>query len=97
MSQTAWLASAILVALGAAAAGYWTGARNAAPPTQPLVQGNLAAAPKGTPPDRKIRFYRNPMGLPDTSLVPKNAALPMRTGSGAGTESFHCASKPPPP
>ena len=77
MNRTAWLASAVLVAAAGVGAGYWSGARNAASPTQPLAQGTLAAAGKGTPPERTIRFYRNPMGLPDTSPVPKKDATGM--------------------
>ena len=34
-----------------------------------------AAAPGGA--DRKVRFYRNPMGLPDTSPVPKKDSMGM--------------------
>ena len=76
MNRTAWIASAALVALGAAAVGYWSGARNAAAPALALVQGTLAAAGKGAP-QRKIRYYRNPMGLSDTSPVPKKDATGM--------------------
>ena len=77
MNQTAWLAGAALVAAAGVGVGYWTGARNAVPPTQPLAQGTLAAPAKGAPPERMIRFYRNPMGLPDTSPVPKKDATGM--------------------
>lgn len=31
----------------------------------------------GSPPPRKVLFYRNPMGLPDTSLVPKKDSMGM--------------------
>lgn len=44
------------------------GARSAAPPAKP------AAAPGGA---RRILYYRNPMGLPDTSPVPKKDPMGM--------------------
>src|SRR5438132_3997331 len=46
------------------------GAAPANPPSSPAP----AAAPGG---DRKIRYYRNPMGLPDTSPVPKKDSMGM--------------------
>ena len=50
-----------LVFLGiAAGAGYWFGASK--PAHAPIAKS-----------DRKILYYRNPMGLPDTSPVPKKA------------------------
>ncbi len=50
-----------LVFLGiAAGAGYWFGASK--PSQAPIAKS-----------DRKILYYRNPMGLPDTSPVPKKA------------------------
>jgi Cu(I)/Ag(I) efflux system membrane fusion protein len=36
-----------------------------------------ASAPEATPADRKIKYYRNPMGLPDTSPVPKKDSMGM--------------------
>ncbi|MGE0054476.1 MAG: efflux RND transporter periplasmic adaptor subunit [Hyphomicrobium sp.] len=41
--------------------------------TQGEASSNLAAAP----PERKIKFYRNPMGLPDVSPVPKKDEMGM--------------------
>src|SRR4051794_29156369 len=38
--------------------------------------GNHAAA-TAAPSDRKIKYYRNPMGLPDTSAVPKQDSMGM--------------------
>jgi len=35
------------------------------------------AATKAAPSDRKIKYYRNPMGLPDTSPVPKQDSMGM--------------------
>ena len=51
----------VLILLGVAAgAGYWLGVNK---PAQVSI----------TKADRKILYYRNPMGLPDTSPVPKKA------------------------
>ncbi len=57
------LGSALL--LGVAAAGYWLGRQ------EPVT---AAAVTTG---ERKVLYYRNPMGLPDTSPVPKKDAMGM--------------------
>jgi len=36
-----------------------------------------ASAPEAAPTDRKIKYYRNPMGLPDTSPTPKKDSMGM--------------------
>jgi Cu(I)/Ag(I) efflux system membrane fusion protein len=36
-----------------------------------------ASGPEAESTDRKIKYYRNPMGLPDTSLVPKKDSMGM--------------------
>lgn len=59
----------VALALGA---GYWwgqqeSGIRNQAP--EPAAAGQK--------PERKILYYRNPMGLPDTSPTPKKDAMGM--------------------
>ena len=44
----------------------------------PEAAPQIAEAPTGTPPgDRRILYYRNPMGLPDTSPVPKKDSMGM--------------------
>jgi Cu(I)/Ag(I) efflux system membrane fusion protein len=61
----------ILVALalvGVAGGGYWLGAHKAAPT---VTASNAAQT------ERKVLYYRNPMGLPDTSPVPKKDAMGM--------------------
>ncbi|HET7831613.1 MAG TPA: efflux RND transporter periplasmic adaptor subunit [Gallionella sp.] len=57
----------VIVLLAAGAAGYWFGTRTAPAP---------AASTAGKT-ERKILYYRNPMGLPDTSPVPKKDAMGM--------------------
>ncbi len=83
---------ALVGALAAmAAAGYWwgqrqgTGAHDApAPATAPAAIGTAASntaaaeAPAVTAkPARKLLYYRNPMGLPDTSPTPKKDPMGM--------------------
>ena len=59
------LVGAVAVAIGVGA-GYWWGAKNV--PARADGSGTTA-----TKAERKILYYRNPMGLPDTSPVPKKA------------------------
>lgn len=60
-----------------AAAGYWWGARRDTGANAAVESS--AAQPAGTSADRKkkILYYRNPMGLPDTSPVPKKDSMGM--------------------
>lgn len=71
------MALAILVAGGS---GYWLGGRGAdSAPTAAPSAGEASSgpsAPSGQKP-RKILYYRNPMGLPDTSPVPKKDPMGM--------------------
>ena len=60
-----WIVLALLGILGASVAGYWFGTR----------QGQQVQAPAVA--ERKILYYRNPMGLPDTSPVPKKDEMGM--------------------
>ena len=66
---------AIAVAL-AATGGYWLGQRGAshAPEASGLTTASTGEAAK---PARKLLYYRNPMGLPDTSPVPKKDPMGM--------------------
>ena len=58
---------AVLALLGVAAGGYWYG-KTSNEFQVPSVENNV---------DRKLLYYRNPMGLPDTSPVPKKDAMGM--------------------
>ncbi|WP_146908802.1 efflux RND transporter periplasmic adaptor subunit [Arenimonas daejeonensis] len=63
--------SALALALGAAlAVGWWSG-RASAPAASPTE------TEASEPVERKILYYRNPMGLPDTSPVPKKDSMGM--------------------
>ena len=79
MKQAANIAiGTLVVAALAAAGGYWVGNRGAAGD-----QGDAAVAAAGAPAaysakkERKPLYYRNPMGLADTSPVPKKDPMGM--------------------
>lgn len=67
MNTPAKLISGIVLLLTVAAAGYWSGTRT-------VAQSASAATVKA---ERKLLYYRNPMGLPDTSPLPKKDAMGM--------------------
>jgi len=62
-----FLAAIVLLGI-AAGGGYWVGAK------KPVAEVVPAPTPKS---ERKILYYRNPMGLPDTSRVPKKDSMGM--------------------
>ncbi|MBW7903081.1 MAG: efflux RND transporter periplasmic adaptor subunit [Rhodocyclaceae bacterium] len=68
----AGIALALFVALAAAGGGYWLGSRGG-------HDNDGAAAPAAADggKERKLLYYRNPMGLPDTSPVPKKDPMGM--------------------
>jgi Cu(I)/Ag(I) efflux system membrane fusion protein len=68
MNRKAWIGIAAFIAV-VAAAGYWMGARSTAQAPHEVTQGAKQ--------ERKVLFYRNAMGLPDTSPVPKKDAMGM--------------------
>ena len=67
------LVVAVLAVLAAGGAGYWFGSRGAG--HAPALQ--MAGAAPAEPGGRKILYYRNPMGLPDTSPTPKKDSMGM--------------------
>jgi Cu(I)/Ag(I) efflux system membrane fusion protein len=70
--RIAWTVVIVLGFAGALAAGYWLGTRGTATAESPQA----AAAGSGKE-QRKLLYYRNPMGLPDTSPVPKKDPMGM--------------------
>ncbi|MDD2918570.1 efflux RND transporter periplasmic adaptor subunit [Rhodoferax sp.] len=77
---TGWMIGAVLVAL-AGSGGYYAGTRGHGV-SAPGSSGVPAAAPSGTgdaaaKPGKKLLYYRNPMGLPDTSPTPKKDPMGM--------------------
>jgi RND family efflux transporter MFP subunit len=67
----------LVVAAAAGFAGNWWGARQASS-TGNSTSNSIGAVPAtAAPKERKIRFYRNPMGLADTSPTPKKDPMGM--------------------
>ena len=73
MRKVALVVSAMLVATVAAGAGYWWGASGHRA-TKESAGANPAGGGKA---ERRLLYYRNPMGLPDTSPVPKKDPMGM--------------------
>lgn len=69
------VAGVLTVAVLAAATGYWVGARNMT--DHEIAAVGQAGGAAGEPKSRKVLYYRNPMGLPDTSPVPKKDPMGM--------------------
>ena len=74
-ASTLLLAIVTLSAVGAGS--YWLGTRSSAP--APGGASATAAAPAASeaPKPRKLLYYRNPMGLADTSPTPKKDPMGM--------------------
>ena len=91
MKQVTWIASALAVVIASLFAGYWWGAPRSAggmPPAAagtgadaaapaPAIAGGTAASAPAAAAKPRILYYRNPMGLPDTSPVPKKDQMGM--------------------
>ena len=79
-SGTGWMIGALLAAL-AGAGGYYAGTRgHAGSSTDPAGTPTAAASGPGdtaAKPGKKLLYYRNPMGLPDTSPTPKKDPMGM--------------------
>jgi Cu(I)/Ag(I) efflux system membrane fusion protein len=66
------IAVGVLAVAAALAIGYWLGGRDRHPEaTAPAAGAGTASG------ERKVLYYRNPMGLPDTSPVPKKDPMGM--------------------
>ncbi|HJV70109.1 efflux RND transporter periplasmic adaptor subunit [Ideonella sp.] len=76
-TTTTWIALAVAALAGAG--GYLAGQRNAIPSAgRPAAAAASApASAPAKPAERKILYYRNPMGLPDTSPTPKQDSMGM--------------------
>jgi hypothetical protein len=77
MKQGAGLALAAIVAVSAAGGGYWMGTRKGGDHGASVTPAQSAAAPASESKLRKLLYYRNPMGLPDTSPTPKKDPMGM--------------------
>jgi Cu(I)/Ag(I) efflux system membrane fusion protein len=67
---------AVLLAIAMLVAGYWAGSHHAPALNTASTAIKGTAAEPGKP-ARKLLYYRNPMGLPDTSPVPKKDSMGM--------------------
>jgi len=67
------IAAAVVAAL-AAGGGYWAGQKNS---SVPHAEGTASMTADAGKKERKVLFYRNPMGLPDTSPTPKKDPMGM--------------------
>ncbi len=76
MKQGALIVAGVVAAL-AAGGGYWLGQRGSQPMAADSVGGVPANASSGAGQPRKLLYYRNPMGLPDTSPTPKKDPMGM--------------------
>ncbi|CAG0984091.1 Cation efflux system protein CusB [Rhodocyclaceae bacterium] len=75
MRQGMQIAGVVVALAGTGVAGYWFGGHGAVPAGTTVAAAPAApAAPVG---QRKLLYYRNPMGLPDTSPVPKKDSMGM--------------------
>ena len=73
-SQTLGVVVALMLALGA---GYWAGARGVGAGDTAMAPAPAPAADATGQKSRKLLYFRNPMGLPDTSPVPKKDSMGM--------------------
>ena len=69
MTRSAWMAVSALVLI-ALVAGWFIGRGSRS-------EGDHTPAATGSEQPKKILYYRNPMGLPDTSPVPKKDSMGM--------------------
>ena len=89
MKRIAWIAATAGLIVASLAAGYWWGAhrsatsasRSAAGAAAPAAGADTAVGAAANAPAAaakpRILYYRNPMGLPDTSPVPKKDQMGM--------------------
>ncbi len=70
MNRTTFVVAIVISVAIALGAGYWWGTRS-------VSTGQQVAGTVGQKGERKILYYRNPMGLPDTSPVPKKDPMGM--------------------
>lgn len=82
MTRASILVGAALIAAAALGAGYWWGRASSEPATQaaagavtPTASSTASQADAAS--GKRVLYYRNPMGLPDTSPAPKKDPMGM--------------------
>jgi Cu(I)/Ag(I) efflux system membrane fusion protein len=76
MNKAALSAVSAAVLAAAVGAGYWLG-QSGHPSSDATASAAMASAPDTAPKKPRLLYYRNPMGLPDTSPVPKKDPMGM--------------------
>ena len=76
MNKAALSAVSAAVLAAAVGAGYWLG-QSGHPSPDATASATIAGAPDTASKKPKLLYYRNPMGLPDTSPVPKKDPMGM--------------------
>ena len=76
MKSGAALAASVVALAAAVGGGYWLGQAGKAQPVQ-AAAGAAASAPETAKKQPKLLYYRNPMGLADTSPVPIKDSMGM--------------------
>jgi RND family efflux transporter MFP subunit len=77
MNQGAAMAIGVVAVALAAGGGYWAGHRTPAGAPQAGTPATSGAAAEHGKQEKKLLYYRNPMGLPDTSPLPKKDPMGM--------------------
>ncbi len=77
MKQGTGMVVAVAVAALTAGGGYWAGARKSDGKHGAAPAQSATVAPVGAKKEPKLLYYRNPMGLPDTSPTPKKDPMGM--------------------
>jgi Cu(I)/Ag(I) efflux system membrane fusion protein len=75
VKTTTTTVGAVIVLAAVGAGGYWLGSRGHGPASEAASAAAAAPSPAAAP--RKLLYYRNPMGLPDTSPTPKKDPMGM--------------------
>lgn len=76
MKSGAAISVGVIALVAAVGSGYWLGQSGKAAQHAPTAAVQATGAPD-TPKQPKLLYYRNPMGLPDTSPVPKKDPMGM--------------------
>ena len=84
MNKGAGLTIGVIALAVAAGGGYWLGGKGGTSHSESATPA-AATSPEPAKKERKLLFYRNPMGLPDTSPTPKKDPMGPRERSARRT------------
>jgi hypothetical protein len=77
MKSGASIALVVVALVAAVGGGYWLGQAGKAQPEHAATGAVAGPAAEATKKQPRLLYYRNPMGLPDTSPVPKKDPMGM--------------------